>query len=210
MQRRYRKFVLQLYRRLRHPRMLKQSRVMRWFARHFLVKSVWKPTRHTFAGGTAVGLFVGALLIPGQMPLAALICGIFRVNIPIAIVICWMSNPVTFAPIAWWEINLGNWLMEVFHFGEVVPLRWSELTAMARGADDLWSFFGDVKPWAGSLYLGGVVAGLLLMPVGYLVVFALWDVVLMLAHRRKLRKKAVADALVESKAKNEENDKKVS
>ena len=76
MQHHYRRIVLRLYRRFRHPRILKNNRFMRWFARHFLDKTVWKPTRHTFAGGLAVGLFVMMLVIPGQMPLAVLLaCG---------------------------------------------------------------------------------------------------------------------------------------
>ena len=70
MQRHYRRIVFRLYRRFRHPRILKRNRFMHWFARHFLDKTVWKPTRHTFAGGLAVGLFVMMLVIPGQMPLA--------------------------------------------------------------------------------------------------------------------------------------------
>lgn len=199
MQHRYRKFVLQLYRRLRHPRMLKQNRAMRWFATHFLTKSVWKPSRHTLAGGTAVGLFINALLIPGQMPLAALLSGILRVNIPVAIALCWISNPVTFAPIAWWEINLGNWLMNTFNFGEVVPLSWGDLTTMAREAESVWTFFRGVKPWAGALYVGGAVAGLGLAPLGYLLVFGLWDVALLLGHRRRLKDRETAKSIEESK-----------
>lgn len=185
MHRRYRKFVLQLYRRLRHPRILKQSRVMRWFAKHFLAKDVWRPTRHSLAGGTGVGLLVSALLIPGQMPLAAFLCGVLRVNIPIAMVMCWLSNPVTFAPIAWWEISLGNWMMEVMDLGEVVPLRWSQLTAMVREAESVWGFFESLRPWAMALYIGGSVAGLMAGVVGYVLVFLIWDAVLMVLHWRR-------------------------
>lgn len=185
MKRQYRRFVLQIYRRLRHPRRLKQSRVLRWFGGHFMDKRVWRPTRHTLGLGLAVGLAVSMVWIPGQVPIAAFLCGWLRVNIPIAVMACWISNPVTFAPIAWWEIKLGNALMTMLNIGEPVSLGWSELTALAREADTLLGFFASVKPWAFSLYLGGVVGGLALAPVGYLAVYALWDLTLMLSHRRK-------------------------
>ena len=74
-QKRYKKMVMSLYRRLRHPRQLKKSAVMRWFARHFLDKSVWKPSRQSFAGGLAIGMFVTMLLTPGQMGIAILLAG---------------------------------------------------------------------------------------------------------------------------------------
>ena len=95
MQRRYRKFVLSLYRKFRHPRVLKNNRFRRWFARHFLDKTVWKPTRHTFAGGIAVGAFAMMLVIPGQMGVAFALAALLRVNIPIAMLVTWITNPVT-------------------------------------------------------------------------------------------------------------------
>jgi uncharacterized protein (DUF2062 family) len=187
MQRHYRRIVIRLYRRFRHPRLLKNSRGMRWFARHFLDKSVWRPTRHTFAGGLAVGLFVMMLVIPGQMPLALLIAALLRVNIPIAVVACWVTNPVTMAPVAWWEVEFGNWLIRLTGLGDPPPLGWHEIKAMTEMVSSwstLWEFFAKLKPWAGSLYLGGVVLGGLLAPVGYAVSYLLWDLLLTLTHRR--------------------------
>jgi len=91
----FRRSVFQTYRFLKHPRKLRQRPVMRWFARHFLDKQVWKPTQHTFSGGMAIGWFITLQLLPIQMPTATILCALFRVNIPIALAICWVSNPVT-------------------------------------------------------------------------------------------------------------------
>ncbi len=183
----YRRFVLRLYRRFRHPRILKTNRFMRWFARHFLDKTVWRPTRHTFAGGLAIGLFVMMLVIPGQMPLALLLAALLRVNIPIAVIACWITNPVTMAPVAWWEIEFGNLIIRATGLGDPPPLDWHELKEMLHmvsGWNTLWDFFAKLKPWAGSLYLGGAALGALMAPVGYALSYLLWDVMLMLTHRR--------------------------
>ena len=184
MHRHYRRIVLRLYKRFRHPRRLKQNRLMAWFALHFLDKKVWKPTRHTFAGGLAIGLFVNMLIIPGQMPLAAILAALFRVNIPIAIVACWISNPVTMPPIAWWEIEFGNWLCHTLGLGSPPPLDWKDLKALMANATGFGNFFAQLKPWAASLYIGGSVAGVVLGLSGYALAFALWDMLLTLTHRR--------------------------
>jgi uncharacterized protein (DUF2062 family) len=187
MQRHYRRIVIRVYRRLRHPRLLKNNRFMRWFARHFLDKTVWKPTRHTFAGGLAVGLFVMMLVIPGQMPLAILIAALLRVNIPIAIVACWITNPVTMAPVAWSEIEFGNWVLQATGMGSPPPLDWHDLKGMiemVKSWSTFWDFVAKLKPWVASLYLGGTILGALLAPVGYALSYLLWDVMLTLTHRR--------------------------
>lgn len=187
MQHHYRRLVLRFYRRFRHPRVLKKSRLMSWFSRHFLDKTVWKPTRHTFAGGLAVGLFVMMLVIPGQMPLAVFIAALLRLNIPIAIVACWITNPVTMAPVAWWEIEFGNWFLRATGLGNPPPLGWEELKNMIElisSWSTFWDFFAKLKPWVASLYLGGVMLGAILAPVGYVLSYLLWDVALTLTHRR--------------------------
>lgn len=159
---------------------------MRWFATHFLSKDVWRPTRHSLAGGAAVGLWITSILIPGQMPMAVILCGLLRLNIPIAVLMCWLSNPFTFGPIAWWEISLGNWIIQWLNLGETMPLGWSQLTSIVRESEDIWAFFNEVRPWATSLYLGGVVGGFLAGLALYVLMFGLWDAVLLVMHRRRM------------------------
>lgn len=185
MQRYYRKLVFNFYRRFRHPRHLKNNRLLRWFSRHFLDKTVWKPTRHTFAGGLAVGLFVMSLLIPGQMPVAVVIAALLRVNIPIAIMACWITNPVTMAPAAWWEIELGSWIMRTVGLGTPPTLEWEVLKQQLHVAHNFMDYYHIFKPWAGSVYIGGVVAGGILAPIGYALSYLLWDLMLLMTHRRE-------------------------
>ena len=190
MHRHYKKWVLRFYRGFRHPRRLKQSPMMRWFARHFLDKSVWKPTRHTFAGGLAIGLFIMMLMLPGQMTVAAFIAALLRVNIPIAMAACWITNPLTFVPVTWWEIKLGIWLMDVLGFDAPAHLGWMELKSFVHDSPGVWEFFIALKPWAWSLYLGGLASGAILALIGYALSFMLWDLMTLLTHRRNQDKAA--------------------
>lgn len=172
----FRRSVFKTYRFLKHPRKLKRSPTMRWFARHFLNKRVWKPTQHTFAGGMAVGMFVTVQLLPIQMPSAAILAAIFRVNIPIAIALCWASNPATLVPIAWVENGVGTWVMH--HFGDPTVLATAaivkEPAAMEKGI-----------AFAKAMFLGGIFVGGALAPISYITSYITWGA---LEHWNKFRK----------------------
>lgn len=173
----FRKTLFKTYRFLKHPRRLKRSALLRWFARHLLTKRVWKPTRHTFAGGMAVGLFVTLQLIPMQMPLATVLAAAFRVNIPIALIICWLSNPATFVPIGIFEKELGEWLLGLI--GDPTA-RWIEAIKSPNIAKGV--------AYAHYMYVGGLVSGGILAIVGYLASFGIWGLA------AKLARKGIANA----------------
>ncbi len=162
----FRKTVFKTYRFLKHPRRLKNSRALRWFSLHFLNKRVWRPTQHTFAGGMAVGCFVTLQLIPGQMPLAILLAGAFRVNIPIALAVCWLSNPVTYVPIGMVEKQIGEWFLSLVGDPMAHWIATVENEKVAKGL-----------AYARNLYAGGLLAGVLLVPASYMITYALWSLV---------------------------------
>lgn len=179
----FRKSVFKTYRFLKHPRRLKTNSLLRWFSRHFLNKRVWKPNQHTFAGGMAVGCFVTLQLIPGQMPLAVILAAAFRVNIPIALVVCWLSNPATFVPIGMLEKEIGEWLLSFVGDPSVTWLASLDNQSIARGL-----------AYARFMYTGGLVTGAILAPVSYVVTYALWALVARFSPHpvNKLKKSAAA------------------
>lgn len=174
----FRRSVFKTYRFLKHPRKLKASPTMRWFARHFLDKRVWKPTQHTFAGGMAVGMFVTVQLLPIQMPTAAILAAVFRVNIPIAIALCWLSNPATLVPIGALENWIGTWLMQ----------RFGDPTAAAATIIEGHETLSRGIQFAKAMFLGGVFFGGALAPVSYVLSYVIWGAV---DHWNKFRKQPV-------------------
>ncbi|MDP5239944.1 DUF2062 domain-containing protein [Uliginosibacterium sp. 31-16] len=84
---------------LPHPDKLREHKVFALLGNTLLHPRLWHLNRHSAAGGIAVGLF--CCLIPGplQMAGAALLCIFFRVNLPLALVGTWFSNPLTIAPL---------------------------------------------------------------------------------------------------------------
>lgn len=179
----FRKTVFKTYRYLKHPRRLKKNPLLRWFAHHFLTKRVWKPTRHTLAGGAAVGCFITVQLIPVQMPLAVLLCAALRLNIPIALVICWVSNPVTLVPIGVMEKEIGEWLLRWLGDPGTQWLETMENQSLAK-----------TLAYARYMYLGGLVAGAIFAPIGYAITYASWTLVNRFTGRKETKNKAVAEA----------------
>ena len=161
----FRKSLFKTYRYLKHPRRLKGNSLLRWFSRHFLDKRVWKPTQHTLAGGVAIGCFVTVQLIPVQMPLAVLLSAAFRVNIPIALILCWLSNPATLVPIGVGEYQLGHWILERIGDPGTTWIAAIEHENLAKAL-----------AYARYMYTGGLVVGTVLAPLGYCLAWALWAI----------------------------------
>lgn len=163
----FRRSVFKTYRFLKHPRKLKKNPVMRWFARHFLNKHVWKPTRHTFAGGLAIGMCITVQLLPGQMPVAAILAALFRVNIPIALAACWLSNPFTYAILAPVEYKMGKWVLAWYSQMPSTPFP----SQLPESGAELWL---ALKEHAPIMLFGGVILGAILAPLSYVLSFVTW------------------------------------
>lgn len=73
---------------------------------------LWHLNRRSVAGAFAVGLFVAFLPIPMQMLLAAVIAIWVRVNLPVSVLLVWVSNPVTIPPILYTAYTIGRWILD--------------------------------------------------------------------------------------------------
>jgi uncharacterized protein len=174
----FRRTVFKTIRFLKHPRKLKQSGIMRWFALHFLNKRVWKPTQHTFAGGMAVGTFITLQLLPIQMPSATIVSAIFRVNIPIAIVMCWASNPVTLAALVPLEYKLGKWALSWLTKVPSTPFP----TEFPPDVAGMWLALREHAP---VMLFGGVILGAVLAPIAYILTYLSWGWLHQWNHERR-------------------------
>lgn len=154
---------------------------MRWFARHFLDKQVWKPTQHTFAGGMAVGCFITLQLLPIQMPTATIVCALFRVNIPIALAMCWVSNPVTVPLLAAAEYAIGKWFLSFYTAVPTTPFP----DHLPDSAIEAWMVLKEHAP---VMLIGGLVLGAIFAVVGYVASWGIWEI----GHRMDLAKRARA------------------
>jgi uncharacterized protein len=174
----FRRSVFQTIRYLKHPRKLRERPLMRWFARHFLDKRVWKPTQFTMSGGMAVGTFITMQLLPIQMPTATILSAIFRVNIPIALAMCWLSNPFTLPILVPLEYAVGKWFLSLYTTVPTTPFP----DHLPDSAVEAWMVLKEHAP---VMLVGGIVLGAIFAVLAYLFTWGAWE----LHHRHEIAKR---------------------
>lgn len=82
------------------------------FLRHRLQDpNLWHLNRHSASGAMFWGLWCAFLPMPFQMLPAAIAALIFRVNLPLCVVLVWLSNPLTMLPILYASYYVGASLL---------------------------------------------------------------------------------------------------
>ncbi len=113
MKRRYLWIVRRAYRALRHPRLRHrdwwQALTHTLFERH-----LWMPCRDTVATGLTIGMFFMLIPVPMQMIFAGVTAMRFKANVPVAMAVCWLSNPLTNVPLFLAQLLIGNRIADFF------------------------------------------------------------------------------------------------
>ena len=81
------------------PRSVSDNRWLRPFQSSLLHPRLWHLNRHSAAGAVAAGLFCGLIPGPLQMLGAAVCALLFRVNLPLALLVTLYTNPFTIVPL---------------------------------------------------------------------------------------------------------------
>jgi uncharacterized protein (DUF2062 family) len=144
-----------------HPDRLKKNPRLRRISSILARRELWHLTRHSVARAFAIGMFWMIMPMPLQMVPAALCAMYFRANVGIAVVLCWVSNPLTMAPFMYGTYRLGRFVL-----GEPTPdaeFHASPEWILANARDIGWPFL-----------LGSLVAGVVMSIGSYVGVHALW------------------------------------
>jgi uncharacterized protein len=151
---------------------VQQHRQFRLFSRIMQDPDIFHLTRRSVAGGTATGLFFALMPVPGQTVFAALFSIWFRVNLPLAVVITLLTNPLTMPPIFYLSYKLGATIIghpiERIHFE--MTWAWVEGTLM-----NIWP----------ALLTGSLILAIIASATGYLLVKLLWRIAVMQKWERR-------------------------
>ncbi len=150
-----------------------------WFMapfRHLLHDHrLWGIRRQTVVPAFALGLFVAFLPFPGHTLMGALAALALRVNIPVAALSTWISNPLTMGPLYYFTYRLGVMLLDVppkpFEFR--LSLDWVTHTFV-----NIWQ----------PMLLGSMLLGSLTALIGYIALDSLWRLSI---SNYKLRKQSI-------------------
>ncbi len=86
-------------------------KLSRIFGRLLHDPNLWHLNRYSVAWGVSVGLFMAFVPVPFQMLLAIAAAVMISANIPVAVVLVWVSNPITVAPLFFTAYKFGAWLL---------------------------------------------------------------------------------------------------
>jgi uncharacterized protein (DUF2062 family) len=133
--------------------------------------NLWHLNRRSVSGGIAVGLFVAWIPLPIQMLTAALLTLALRANLPLGVLLTWVSNPITMPPMYWTAYRLGTRLLgEDSAQGFEPSLKWF-----------LAEFYRIWEP----LMLGSLLLGLASAGLAYGLTRLLWRLEIIRQMRRR-------------------------
>ncbi len=141
-----------ILRRLPDRGRLRRSFLYRVFGKGILARDLWRFDARSLAGGISVGLFIAFTpTIPFQMLLACVGALYFRVNLPIALLACWVTNPLTAVPIYMTAWRIGQFVLQAVPYADEYIAAYSEV----RGGRII---LGSFCLWTGCLILSTVAA----------------------------------------------------
>ena len=170
------------------PRTLRENRWLSVFGKLLHDPNLWYLNRRSAAGAFAVGFFMMYMSPIGQMGLAAAAAIVVRVNLPLAVALVWITNPLTIPPMFYFAYLVGSWL----------------LGSSPKGFD--LGFWADWHNWVevmAPLGLGMLVCATGCSILGYFGVRLLWHWYLVRAiRRRRLRYQALTAPAVSTPSSN--------
>lgn len=151
---------------------VREHRHLQFLGRLLHDPNLFHLNRRSASGGFAVGLFVAFLPMPFQMAVAAILSVLFRVNLPIAVALTWVTNPFTMAPTFIVTYMVGAWLLDLppREFNFEITYEW-----LAQEINTVWQPF----------LLGSIVVGLAAAITGYFAVRGLWRLSIVRHRQRK-------------------------
>jgi len=166
---------------------IRENRYVAWFGPRLQHHNLWHLHRRSVAGGIAVGLFAG--LIPGSNPVqftvGAVLAIVFRVNLPLSVLVTLYSNPFTIVPLYLMAYGLGQLvLLEHGNPASFPP----DMSGKSLG-----EWIADLLHWLASmgkpLLVGLPILAVLFAVVGYFAVDYAWRLYVRCAWQRRRKQR---------------------
>jgi len=151
---------------------LKEHKSLKFFGKLLHNENLWHINRNSVSLAFAIGLFSAFVPIPFQMVLAAALAIFIHANLPIAVSLVWITNPLTMPPIFFYTYKLGCLILSI------QPTQWHTDFALHSLANELSHIW---KP----LFLGSILSGLIAGLLGYVIVRVIWRIRVMVAWKRR-------------------------
>ena len=163
-----------------NPATIKNNRYLKVLGTAMHNSDCWHLTKHSVAGAFFIGVFCAFLPMPFQTVLAGFLAIILKRNLPLSVGLVFISNPITMAPIFYFNYLIGS-----LFFPETVLVDYALI-------DDIWAWLSENFSHIGPpLIVGSLLVGLIAGALSYFTIhgFWVWQVNQKWQKRRELRKK---------------------
>ncbi len=134
--------------------------------------SIWHLNRRSASGAVFWGLFCAFLPIPLQMIPAALGVLMFRINLPLTILLVWLTNPLTLLPCMYIAYEVGSWVTGAS------SLNFEEIRVVLDKVTDIFLGGSQAGPhlqlYLHTFLIGCLLTGLVLGGIGYALMRTYW------------------------------------
>lgn len=158
----------------------------RWLApiaHRFLSPELWRFTRRSVPRGVALGVFAGFIVPVGQIFLAAFLALPARANVPLAVLVTFVTNPFT---LPFWLV-VGNRVGRIFlHVDTAAAATRAIGTELGTGR---WENFVWFFRAAGTTAAGFVVLAIVGSAVSYLVSGIVWRAIVGRRHKARIARR---------------------
>jgi len=139
---------------------VKEEKVLKIFGPAVLQPNLWHINKKSVSRGFAIGAFCAFIPLPGQMILAAFLALTFAANLPIAIILTWITNPLTYTPIFFFAYKIGSFFITT----NVTPKITDNELSMLSNIMHIWE----------PLFLGSIILALIGSTISYLLIRIYW------------------------------------
>ena len=87
------------------------KKITDFLKRYKIPSEYFAANRKMISRGVLIGLFIAFIPMPMQMAAVVALTPFIRFNVPIAIAMCWLSNPVTMPPMYYMEYLTGSYFL---------------------------------------------------------------------------------------------------
>lgn len=155
------------------PHKIANHKGLRWLGPLIDDPNLFHLTRHSVSTAMFVGIFMAFIPIPFQMLVAGLMALWLRCNLPISVVLVWITNPVTIPPLFYASYKLGIWMLGIEPTQIEFHADWEILWEWLKQVDG-----AQLQEWLHNIglpfLLGTFTYGLVLGGIGYFAVRWLW------------------------------------
>lgn len=144
------------------PQKIKEMKGLGVIGRWLHTPDLWHFHRASVSKAFLIGLFWMSIPLPSQMLASAISAILLRANLPLSVVLVWISNPLTIPPIFYFNYLVGTWVL-------------GEDAKANLGFEMSWGWILNTlgELWL-PLYLGSVIVGIVLGILGYIGIRIFW------------------------------------